>query len=397
MTANTNLDQDFATLLAEAFEASDPGTGDVVTGVILSNDGQGLVVDVGLKSDGLVPWSDIERLGRPVDFKIGQKIQVMINREDEDGNLLVSVSQAMQVEDWTRAEQVMENDETCECIVVDANKGGVIVQFGNLNGFIPASHISTVPRSQNEDDRKYQLRQLTGQTLVCKVIEVNRKRRRLVFSEREAQKIHRDQLKEKLLEQLKEGDVIQGMVSGMRDFGAFVDIGGADGLIHISELAWHRVNHPREVVNIGDKIDVYVLRLDESTRRIELSLKRLQKNPWTTIEERYHVGKLVEGEVKRVADFGAFVVLEPGVEALLHTNEITSAPPSDLAELVKEGDKLLMRVISIEPENQRLGLSLRTVDERDWSAWKSRQEVDPSPEAETSLQLEQPVTTGNPE
>ncbi len=397
MKSNINTDQDFATLLAESFEAGDPGQGDIVMGIILSNDGQGLVVDVGLKSDGLVPWSDIEKLGRPVNFDIGQRIQVMINREDEDGNLLVSVSQAMQVEDWTRAEQIMENDETCECEVVDANKGGVIVQFGNLNGFIPASHISEVPRSLNEDDRKYQLRQLMGKKLVCKVIEVNRKRRRLVFSEREAQRVHRDQLKEKLLEQLKEGDVIQGVVSGMRDFGAFVDIGGADGLIHISELAWHRVNHPREVVSAGDRLDVYVLRLDEATRRIELSLKRLQKNPWTTIEERYHVGKLVEGEVKRVADFGAFVVLEPGIEALLHANEIGDLPANDNGQKLTEGQKLLMRVISIEPENQRLGLSLRTVNDRDWAAWKLQQEVAPSPEAENSLQLSEPVATGSPE
>lgn len=397
MKSNMNTDQDFAKLLAESFEAGHPGQGDVVTGIVLSNDGQGLVVDVGLKSDGLVPWSDIERIGRPVEFKVGQKIQVMINREDEDGNLLVSVSQAMQVEDWTRAEQIMAADETCQCEVVDANKGGVIVQFGNLNGFIPASHITDIPRSLTEDDRKYQLRQLTGKILTCKIIEVNRKRRRLVLSEREAQREHRDQLKEKLLEQLKEGDVIQGVVSGMRDFGAFVDIGGADGLIHISELAWHRVNHPREVVSVGAKLDVYVLRLDEETRRIELSLKRLQKNPWATIEERYHIGKLVEGEVKRVTEFGAFVVLEPGVEALLHANEIADPPPTDVTQVIKEGETLLMRVISLEPENQRLGLSLRTVNEREWAAWKSSQEVESSPQDENSLQLEKPVTTGQPE
>lgn len=397
MKSNMNMDQDFAKLLAESFEAGHPGQGDIVIGTVLSNDGQGLVVDVGLKSDGLVPWSDIERIGRPVEFKVGQKIQVMINREDEDGNLLVSVSQAMQVEDWTRAEHIMEADETCECDVVDANKGGVIVQFGNLNGFIPASHITDIPRSLSEDDRKYQLRKLIGKTLTCKIIEVNRKRRRLVLSEREAQREQRDQLKEKLLEQLKEGDVIQGVVSGMRDFGAFVDIGGADGLIHISELAWHRVNHPREVVSVGDRLDVYVLRLDEETRRIELSLKRLQKNPWATIEERYHIGKLVEGEVKRVTEFGAFVVLEPGVEALLHANEIADPPPADVTQIVKEGDSLLIRVISLEPENQRLGLSLRAVNEREWATWKSKQEVESSPQEENSLQLEKPVTTGNPE
>jgi small subunit ribosomal protein S1 len=231
------------------------------------------------------------------------------------------------------------------------------VQFGNLRGFIPASHLREVPRGLQEEDRKYHLRQMAGKVVTCKILEVNQKQRRLVMSEREAYKEQREALREKLMENLEEGQVVTGRVTGMREFGAFIELGGADGLIHISELAWQRVNHPREVVSIGQELQVYVLRLDKDNNRIELSLKRMQQNPWSTVEERYHIGKLVDGTVKRVAEFGAFVVLEPGIEGLLHSNEIAD-------ETIQEGDTLRLRILSLEPENQRLGLSLRAVEEK---------------------------------
>jgi len=372
-------DMDFASMLEASFAGEQPERGDIITGTILRVDNQGLIVDIGMMGrDGIVSRKDIERLGVETSaYNVGDEIDVIIVRmEDQDGNLVLSVSQALQSEDWKKAEALMLSEEVWEGIVTDANRGGLIVPFGNLRGFVPASHVSDLPRGMNEDDRKNHMTTLLGKQVTVKVIEVNRKRRRLVFSQRDAQRGRREANKEVLLGELKEGDVRVGKVSGLRDFGAFVDLGGADGLIHISELAWHRVKHPREVLNVGDEVQVYVLRLDTEGKRIGLSLKRLQKNPWSQAEELYHVGQLVEGVVSRVAQFGAFVSLEPGIEALLHGSQLADPPPVDPTLIVHEGQRLLMRVISIEPDRQRLGLSLKDVTDDEKARWQERNAPD---------------------
>lgn len=356
-------------LLEESFSLEQPERGDVLTGTILAIDHYGIIVDVGMKRDGVVPRSDLERM-EGMTFKVGDEATVVvIQPEDQDGNLVVSLSQARQSEDWVKAEELLENGETFEGIVTDANRGGLIIPFGNLRGFVPASHVMDLPRGLNENDRKGHMSSLVGRTVLVKVIEVNRKRRRLVLSQRDAQRGRRDMRKESLLDELQEGEVRKGVVSGLRDFGAFVDLGGADGLIHISELAWHRVKHPKELLNVGDEIDVFILRLDKDGKRIGLSLKRLQPNPWAQIDELYHVGQLVEGEVSRVQQFGAFVSLEPGIEALLHASQMADPAPEDPMAVLREGQKLLMRVISIESHRQRLGLSLKDVTEDERTRW----------------------------
>lgn len=367
-------DMDFATMLEASF-AQEPERGDIITGTILAVDYHGLIVDVGLKRDGIVPRRDLERVGEdPSIYQVGTEIDVIVVRmEDQDDNLVLSVSQAQQSGDWKVIEQMMTADEVFEGVVSDANKGGLIVPYGNLRGFVPASHVVDLPRNIPEDQRKDFMMTLLGQTVSLKVIEVNRKRRRLVFSQRDAQRGRREARKELLLSELKEGEVRKGVVSGLRDFGAFVDLGGADGLIHISELAWHRVKHPKEVLNVGDEVEVYILRLDGEGKRIGLSLKRMQKNPWARAEEMYHVGQLVEGIVSRVAQFGAFVSLEPGIEALLHGSQLADPAPVDPSLVVHEGQRLLMRVISIEPDRQRLGLSLKEVTEDERARWQERQ------------------------
>ncbi|WP_162909493.1 30S ribosomal protein S1 [Aggregatilinea lenta] len=354
---------DFLTLLEESFSTEQPGRGDIVTGVILSIDNLGMLVDIGTKRDGVVPRSDLEKLGEDVTFQLGDEVPVMIVRsEDEDGNMIVSIAQAKQNEDWLNAEQMLTSEEIVDGFVADANRGGLIVPYGNLRGFIPASHVIDLPRGLNEEERRAHLMSMIGQKISVKVIEVNRRRRRLVLSQREAQREIRDASKDALLEELAEGEVRRGRVSGLRDFGAFVDLGGADGLIHISELAWHRVKHPRELLNVGDEIDVFVLRLDQEGRRIGLSLKRLQPNPWSQVDELYHVGQVVEGVVSRVTQFGAFVSLDPGIEALLHASQIADPTPENPAEILREGDTISARIISIESHRQRLGLSIRDVE-----------------------------------
>ncbi len=357
------------TLLEESFAFEQPERGDLLNGTVLAIDNQGIIVDVGMKRDGVVPRNDLERM-EGMEFHVGDEVAVVVvNPEDIDGNLILSVSQARQSEDWTKAEELLQSGEIWEGIVTDANRGGLIVPFGNLRGFVPASHVVDLPRGLNENDRKGHMTTLVGKKVAIKVIEVNRKRRRLVLSQRDAQRGRRDMRKESLLEELQEGETRRGVVSGLRDFGAFVDLGGADGLIHISELAWHRVKHPRELLAVGDEIEVFILRLDRDGKRIGLSLKRLQPNPWAMVDEMYHVGQLVEGEVSRVAQFGAFVSLEPGIEALLHTSQMADPAPEDPTSVLREGQMLLMRIISIESHRQRLGLSLKDVTEEERERW----------------------------
>jgi small subunit ribosomal protein S1 len=368
---------DFAALLEASFAEEDFQRGDIVTGKVLSVDNQGLIVGVGTQRDGFVSRRDIERLGmQPEDYAIDQDVAVsIVQLEDDEGNMLLSVSQARQSEDWDQAQKLLDDDETWTGRVIDSNRGGIILLFGNLRGFVPASHVLDVPRGLDEDERRDYLRQLVGKELEVKPIEVNARRRRLVFSQRDVNRESREARKQNLLDELKEGDVRKGVVSGLRDFGAFVDLGGADGLIHISELAWHRVSHPSEVINPGDEVEVYVLRLDNEGKRIGLSLKRLQPNPWEQVESLYHVGQLVEGYVSRTAQFGAFISLDPGIEALLHVSQIADPPPEDADRVVHQGQLLLMRVISIEPDKQRLGLSLKEVTDEEYASWEEKQAV----------------------
>lgn len=368
-------EMDFAALLEESLASSQIERGDIVRGTVLSIDSHGLLVDVGWKQDGIVTRNDIERMGmNPADFQLNAEIDVAVVRlHDSNGNLILSAAQARQNEDWKRAQQMMDDDALWTGQINDANKGGLMMPFGHLRGFIPASHVVDLPRGLKEEDRLAHLQTLIGSEMTVKVIEVNRKRRRLVFSQLDAEQENRLARKQALLRELAEGSSRQGVVSGLCDFGAFVDLGGADGLIHISELAWHRVRHPSQIVNIGDQVEVYILNLDDEGRRIGLSLKRLKPNPWTLVDEMYHVGQLVEGLISRVESFGAFVSLEPGIEALLHISQISKNSQENSIRHLYEGQKLLLRIISIESKRQRLGLSLNEVAEAETAQWEARQ------------------------
>lgn len=371
---NTTEELDFATMLEESLAASQIERGDIVQGTILAVDQHGLIVDVSWKHDGIVSRTDIERMGMMItDFEVDSQIDVAVVRlDDAEGNLVLSASQAKQNEDWKHAEVLQDEDEVHTGPITAANKGGLIMPFGNLRGFIPASHVVDLPRGLNEDDRISYLDNLVGEEISVKVIEVNRKRRRLVFSQRLAERENRQARKEELLEKLEEGDKRKGIVSGLCDFGAFVDLGGADGLIHISELAWHRVSHPQEVVTVGEKVEVYILHLDDNGKRIGLSLKRLQPNPWDIVEETYHIGQLVEGTVSRIEPFGAFISMEPGIEALLHISQLSQGEVVDPREMLYEGQRVLNRIISIETNKQRLGLSLKEVTEGELAQWEEQ-------------------------
>lgn len=370
--------------LLEQHDYDMPQAGDIRRGTIVAITPQGIIVDLGLKRDGFVPVSDLNKLepGEREALQVNDEISVYIAQSDEPDSLNVSIHLARLNQDWIEAEELMNSGEVIEAEVIGYNKGGAIVPYGRIRGFIPISHLSDLSPGMNERKRQQRLAKMRGEKIPVKIIEVDRRRRRLVLSQREAQREWEDKQREVLLDTLQKGERRVGRVTGMRDFGAFVDIGGADGLVHISELAWHRVDHPREVVKVGDEIEVEVLDVNRETGRISLSRKKLLTNPWTTVEERYDIGQLVEGKITRIVDFGAFAEIEPGIEGLLHTSQLSRGNVEDPREVVQEGETHLLRVVSIDQKRQRIGLSLRAVTAMEQIEWMAQKEIEEAQRAE---------------
>lgn len=352
-------DDDFSSMLEESFDFSTPRRGEIRTAIILQIEEREIIVDLGAKQDGIVPSADLERMDPEfrAKLKVGEEVPVyVITSRDTSDNLIVSINMGMQRYDWEKARQLLKSEEPIEVVVTGYNKGGALVRWHRLEGFIPSSHLTS---AQLSSERRDLMNQLVGDRLTVKVIEVDQDRRRLIFSEREAQREWRMKQKARLLSELKEGDVVMGTVTGLRDFGAFVNIGGADGLIHVSELAWHRVDHPRDVLRVGDQIEVYVLSLDRQTNRIALSRKRLLPDPWENAPNTYHEGQLVEGNVTNVVDFGAFVALDDGLEGLLHLSEMGDGSLKEPYSYLQKGDRLALRISHLEPEKRRVGFTQR--------------------------------------
>jgi small subunit ribosomal protein S1 len=372
-----------------------PKRGQVRTGVILAIHEQEIIVGVDAKRDGVVPYADMQRLGQEelAKLSVGDQVPVYILRpEDQDGNLLVSLFQAQQASAWQRAAELAESGEAWEGEVVGYNKGGLLVPLDSLRGFVPASQVPGFPQGLSQEERLQKLASMVGETLTVKVIEINRRNRRLILSATAARRQWRKRQRERLLDDMREGEVREGIVSSLCSFGAFVDLGGADGLIHISELSWRRVRHPREVLKVGEEVEVYVLRLDEDRKRIGLSLKRLQPEPWSLVEDKYELGQLVEGMVTNVVDFGAFAEIEAGVEGLIHVSELADGQITHPRDVVHKGDLLLLRIIRIDVRRKRLGLSLKRVLESEWAEWAARlAQQEAEKQAETEEEPETPV------
>jgi small subunit ribosomal protein S1 len=389
MSNEENLFMEELEKLLDQHDYDTPQIGDIRKGVIVALSPQGIIVDLGVKRDGLVPQSDLQKLSdeERAALQINDEISVYVTNTEETDSLQVSIFLAMLNQDWIDAEALKESGDVVELEIGGYNKGGAIVPFGRIRGFVPASHIVELSMSMDDRKRQQRLAKLRGSKLPMKVIEVDRRRRRLVFSQRDAQKEWEEMRKQELVDGLNEGDILKGRVSGLRDFGIFVDIGGADGLVHISELAWHRVDHPREVIRVGDEIEVYVMKLDREDQRISLSRKKLLPNPWDTVEERYEINQLVEGTITRIVDYGAFAEIEPGIEGLLHVSQLTRGTVQNVDEVVKEGETHLLRVVSIDQRRQRIGLSLKAVTTYEQIEWMAQRE----------LQQEEPVAEEAPD
>ena len=352
----------------EDYQLDVPTRGEIRTGTVVSVNRGEVLVDIGAKSEGVVDTREVEQMTSRdrARLVIGKPISVyVVNPEDRQGNIVVSLAKAEEELDWRRAEEMLESQELLEGTISGFNKGGLLVQMGHLRGFVPASQLDNIRRDIGEgatpDDR---WGHLAGEPIQCKVIEVDRGRNRLILSERAAMKEWRESQKDRLLDRLQEGEICTGRVINLADFGAFVDLGGADGLIHLSELSWKRVSHPREVINVGNEVKVYILNVDRDRRRIGLSLKRLEPDPWTAIEEEYQVGTLVEGTVTKLTKFGAFARIQglDDIEGLIHISELSDEHVGHPREIVDEGQAVTLRVIRVDSQRRRLGLSIKRVD-----------------------------------
>jgi small subunit ribosomal protein S1 len=339
--------------------------GDTVDGVIMRVDKDEILVDIGSKAEGVIPAREMQSMPNEdrAELKPGDVLLVfVVQSEDSEGRSVLSVDKARQEKSWRRLQLAHEAGEVIEAKVVNYNKGGLLVNLDGVRGFVPSSQVSGIARGP-ETQKQSDMARMVGSALSLKVIEINRNRNRLILSERQAVQEVREGRKGELLSALKEGDIRPGVVTSVCDFGAFVDIGGADGLVHLSELSWSRVKHPSEVLRPGDTVNVYVISIDNDRKRIALSIKRTQNEPWTTIGERYHLGQVVEGTITQLASFGAFARIEDGIEGLIHVSELGDGSAQHPRDAVQEGDTVQVRIIRIDPARKRMGLSMRQANE----------------------------------
>ena len=372
--------------------------GDVVEGVVMRADTEGILVNVGHKAEGIIPPGEMRSLSRD-DAEmpaVGDDIVAYVIRgESAEGAAILSLDKAIGEQGWMTLQKALESGENLKGKIVDFNRGGCIVDVVNIQAFVPMSQLMSVsrnelrrirearePAAQQEQDGETQgaeaqdaeaqggetqdsqdppeapEKRYIGKEIEVKVLELNRSRNRAILSERQAVQGQREARKAKLIAELIVGERRHGTVSGISSFGAFVDLGGADGLVHISELSWTPVRSPEDVVRVGQEVDVQVLSIDDVNNRIALSIKRLQPEPWETIHERLNVGDIVDATVTKLADFGAFARVEGSVEGLIHISELAPRMIQHPREVVREGDEVRLKVLRIEPDRRRLGLSL---------------------------------------
>jgi small subunit ribosomal protein S1 len=358
-------------LLAASTAPTNIKRGDVVEGVIVRIDQDEILVDIGLKSEGVLSTKELPASGYGSfnELHLNDKVLVyVIQPESSEGHAVLSLKRANTERQWRIAEDQFKNNELLKAKVIDYNKGGLIVDIAGIRGFVPISQILNLKREEvaaggENQETAAKLQSMKDKELQLKIIEINRARNRLILSERLAVQEWRQRRREELLDELKPNEVRKGVVSNLANFGAFVDLGGADGLVHISQLAWSRVNHPSEVLHVGQEVEVQVLSVDKEKKKIALSIKRAEVDPWTTVGQRYTVGQVVTGVVTKIAPFGAFARIEDGIEGLIHLSEVGSGV--DPKAILQEGAQLPLRILRIDAERRRLGLSLRQADELD--------------------------------
>jgi small subunit ribosomal protein S1 len=362
--------------------------GTIVEGTVLDTSPTEVLVDLGEGVTGVIASRELERMDRSA-LELLQKgsavTAYVLKAQGSDGRPVLSLARAEEELNWKMAEEYYHNQKVYFSKVAGYNKGGLIVRFGKVRGFVPASQISR-DRQRRATGQSPEERWggMVGEDVAVKVVEIDRARNRLILSERAAAREWREQQKSRLLDDLQVGEVRKGRVISMADFGAFVDLGGADGLVHLTEMSWKHITHPREVLEVGQTVEVQVISIDRERKRIGLSMKRSEDDPWEQVARRYHVGQLVQASVTKLTKFGAFARLidAPEVEGLIHISELADYRVNHPRDVVLVGDVLTLRIVKIDREQRRLGLSLRQVDsqkfmDQDWQA------IDGEPSEET--------------
>ena len=353
--------------------------GDVVTGAVVRIDKDEVLVDIGYKSEGVIPSNELsirKSVNPNEEVELGEEVDALVlTKEDQDGRLILSKKRARFERAWRRIEAAAESGEPVHGSVIEVVKGGLIVDLG-VRGFLPASLVD-IRRVPNLDE-------YLGQTIESKVIELNRPRNNVVLSRRAVLEEERKEQRQAILERLQPGLIIEGQISNIVEFGAFVDLDGIDGLIHISELSWSHVNHPSEILNIGDTVQVKVLDIDRDRQRISLGLKQTQEDPWQRVVDTYSVGDELEGKVTKVVAFGAFVEILEGVEGLVHISELAQQHVENPREIVQPGDDVKVKILEIDSERRRLSLSIKRVEDQ----ILPRRDVQPAAEGEGAGDLD---------
>jgi len=332
--------------------------GDIIDGVVVRVDPDEVLVDVGSKSEGVISARELGLRGEPdaIELQSGDRVKVFVLQpENEDGNVVLSLRRARAESVWLKTQEKQLSGEAVDADVREQNKGGLIVTVMGLRGFLPTSQVARA-YSGNLDE-------LVGKRVAVKIIEVNRKRNRLIVSQKAAYDEDRARQRSELFERVKVGDVLRGKVSGLTSYGAFVNLGGADGLIHISELSWERVGSVSDVLQVGQEVGVKVIKLDPELSRISLSMRQLAQDPWDHIAGRFPPGSVVEGEVTKIKKYGAFLQLGEGVEGLLHISELSPQHVERIEDAIQVGQRLRVKVLQAEEARRRISLSLKQVEE----------------------------------
>lgn len=376
--------RDFGTLL-EQHEPQRLHQGEIVSGKVIKLEENLAILDVGAKRDAIVPPQEMEEVGEGFleELDVGDTVPAYVTRTPlGDEELHVSLVKGQRAQDWNKAEDYQDEDSLLELEITGYNKGGLLVAFNRLEGFVPNSHVPALKHIRDNQQRNEKKSEMVGSTLPVKVLEIERKHKRLIMSATVVEEL----LQDEQFDELEEGDTVQGRVVNIVDYGAFIDLGAITGLLHVSELAWRHVEHPSEVLEAGDEIELLVVDVDPERRRVGLSRKQLMPDPWERFAEQYDEGDLIEGEVTALVDFGAFVRLPTGVEGLIHVSEMHLASSSTPDEMLQPGEPVIVRITNIDPEEQRVGLSMRRVSEGEEIEWLSARRQSDAQDQDQSLE-----------
>lgn len=355
--------EDFAALLAESLAKDDLFEGSVVKGKIVGIEKDMAIIDVGLKMEGRVAMKEFGLNGKPSDLKVGDTVEVYLERvENALGEAVLSRDKARREESWTRLERLYEKGEKVTGVIFNKVKGGFTVDLDGAVAFLPGSQVDIRPVRD--------IGPLMHQQQPFQILKMDRRRGNIVVSRRSVLEESRAEQRTEIVARLAEGQIIDGLVKNITDYGAFIDLGGIDGLLHVTDMAWRRVNHPSEILNVGDTVKVQIIRINPETQRISLGMKQLQSDPWSAIEAKYPVGARVKGTVTNIADYGAFVELEPGVEGLIHVSEMSwTKKNTHPGKIVSTSQQVEVQVLEVDPQKRRISLGLKQTQENPWDSF----------------------------